>query len=122
MDESMNDFRELARLAMEAKAAGDEFPPPIERRVLTFGFLDRTVEVKEENRAWFAGSTVTRRFTVGGPVRRSNRILADGEAEPEKKGEVEKQENEKFGSHCKVSNETCLNLELRIFIDRKDHA
>ncbi|KAK8609963.1 hypothetical protein V6N13_093373 [Hibiscus sabdariffa] len=75
MEESMNDFRELAWLAMKVKVVvADEFPPPIERRVLTFGFLDRSTRLTHDS------------------GRQKTKL--------EKKGEVEKQEDEKFGSHC----------------------
>nr|GMD75333.1 hypothetical protein Iba_chr13aCG13910 [Ipomoea batatas] len=51
MEESMNDFRELGWLAMAGKVAGSTFPPPMDRRVLTEGFLRRTVDVNWENDA-----------------------------------------------------------------------
>ncbi|CAL5397259.1 unnamed protein product [Camellia sinensis] len=59
MEESMKVFRVADWLAMEAKAVWSDFPPPMERRVLTEGFLSWTVLVNWENGALFEGETIT---------------------------------------------------------------
>ena len=49
MEESMNDLRVLAWLAIEAKVVASAPPPPMDRRVWTEGFFCCTVWVKVEN-------------------------------------------------------------------------
>lgn len=55
----MKVFRVADWLAMEAKAVRLELPPPMERRVLTEGFLSWTVLVNWENGALLEEETVT---------------------------------------------------------------
>jgi hypothetical protein len=60
MDESMNDLRVLAWVAIEAKVEAIESPPPpMDKRVLTEGFFCCTVWVKVENWAEFEEEIVT---------------------------------------------------------------
>jgi hypothetical protein len=59
MEESMNDLRVLAWVAIEAKVEASESPPPMDKRVLTEGFFCCTVWVKVENWAEFEEEMVT---------------------------------------------------------------
>lgn len=58
-EESIKLFRDADWLAMEEKAVLSEEPPPMDRRVLTEGFLSWTVLVNCENGALFEEETVT---------------------------------------------------------------
>lgn len=51
--------RELDWLAIAAKVDEGAFPPPMERRVITEGFLSWTMVVKLENEATFAEEMTT---------------------------------------------------------------
>lgn len=62
IEESMNDLREAAWLAIAANDSLLAFPPPIDKRALTAGFFCWTVLVKDENMAWFSDETVTWKF------------------------------------------------------------
>lgn len=55
----MKDLRELGWLAIEAKALASAPPPPMDKRVLTFGFLRRRIGVKLLKLSEFEDEMVT---------------------------------------------------------------